>query len=211
MVILKKQLLEKRLEQWLNNQNFWGDIMIKQVEQKAEKKMEKALEATREDFNTVRTGRARPSLVENIMVDYYGTQTPIQQMAKVSAPEARLLVIEPWDKSAIGEVERAILKENLGLTPNNDGNVIRINIPQLTEERRKELVKVVHEKAEKGKIAVRNIRHEANDELKELENDSEISEDNYHRGLDNVQEITDEYTDKIDKLLAEKEKEIMEV
>lgn len=173
--------------------------------------MEKAVNATKEDFNTVRTGRARPSLVENIMVDYYGTQTPIQQMAKVVAPEARMIVIEPWDKTAISDVERAILKANLGLTPNNDGSVIRINIPQLTEERRKELVKVIRNKAEKGKVAIRSIRHEANDELKELESSSEISEDNYHRGLDNIQEITDQYIKKIDQILIDKEDEIMEV
>ncbi len=173
--------------------------------------MNKAVKATKEDFNTVRTGRARPSLVENIMVDYYGTQTPIQQMAKVVAPEARTIVIEPWDKTVIADVERAILKANLGLTPNNDGSVIRINIPQLTEERRKELAKVIREKSEKGRIAIRSIRHEANDELKELENESEISEDDYHRGLDKIQEITDQYIKKVDKLLSDKEEEIMEV
>lgn len=185
--------------------------MIEKVRSEAEKKMKKAVQATKEDFNTIRTGRARPSLVENIMVDYYGTQTPLQQLAKVVAPEPRLLVIEPWDKSALGDVEKAIMKANLGLNPNNDGNVIRINIPQLTEERRKELVKVVHEKAEKGRIAIRSIRHEANDKLKEMEKNGEISEDNYHRGLDNIQELTDEYVKKIDKMLAEKEEEIMEV
>ncbi len=173
--------------------------------------MNKAVKATKDDFNTVRTGRARPSLVENIMVDYYGTQTPIQQMAKVVAPEARTIVIEPWDKTVIADVERAILKANLGLTPNNDGSVIRINIPQLTEERRKELAKVIREKSEKGRIAIRSIRHEANDELKELENESEISEDDYHRGLDKIQEITDQYIKKIDQLMSDKEEEIMEV
>lgn len=185
--------------------------MFNKVKKNAEDKMEKAVKATKEDFNTVRTGRARPSLVENIMVDYYGSQTPIQQMAKVVAPEARTIVIEPWDKSAIAEVERAILKANLGLTPNNDGSVIRINIPQLTEERRKELAKVVRDKSEKGKIAIRSIRHEANDELKKLESDSQISEDDYHRGLEKIQELTDEYTKKIDLILADKEEEIMEV
>ncbi len=185
--------------------------MIEQVRSEAEGKMKKAVVATKEDFNTVRTGRARPSLVENIMVDYYGTPTPLQQMAKVIAPEPRLLVVEPWDKSALGDVERAILKANLGLTPNNDGKIIRINIPQLTEERRKELVKVVRDKAEKGRIAIRSIRHDANDTLKELENDSDISEDNYHRGLDNIQELTDQYIKRIDDILKEKEEEIMEV
>lgn len=185
--------------------------MIGQIEQKTRKKMEEVLKATKEDFKQIRTGRARPSLVENVMVDYYGSQTPIQQMAKVSAPEARQLVIEPWDKNVLEDIEKAIMKANLGLNPNNDGNLIRINIPQLTEERRKELVKVAQEKAEKGRIAIRRIRREANDELEELEDKSEISEDNLHRGLDNIQDITDEFIDKIDAALEKKEEEIMEV
>ncbi|MFW5972002.1 MAG: ribosome recycling factor [Bacillota bacterium] len=184
---------------------------MKEVIQNAEDKMKKAVAATKDDFNTVRTGRARPSLVENIIVDYYGAPTPLQQMAKVVAPEARLILIEPWDKSVLPDIEKAIMKANLGLTPNNDGSVIRINIPQLTEERRKELAKVVRDKAEKGRIAVRSIRHDANDDLKELENEGEISEDNYHRALESIQELTDKYIDKVDKLLAEKEDEIMEV
>src|SRR5690554_5042287 len=188
-----------------------GIIVIEKVSNETEAKMKKAVSATKEDFNTVRTGRARPSLVENIIVDYYGTPTPLQQMAKIAAPEPRLLVIEPWDKTALADVEKAILKANLGLTPNNDGKIIRINIPQLTEERRKELVKVVRDKAETGRIAVRNIRHDANDRLKELENNGDISEDNYHRGLDNIQDLTDKYIEKIDELLEEKEAEIMEV
>ena len=185
--------------------------MIKKVMKTTEEKMEKAFQNTKKEFNTVRTGRARPSLVENIMVDYYGTQTPINQLANISAPEARQLIIEPFDKNVIENVEKAIMKENLGLTPNNDGNLIRINIPQLTEERRKELVKIVNEKAEDGRIAIRNIRREANDHLEDLEDDGTISEDNYHRGLENIQELTDEYIDKIDKLLERKKEEIMEV
>ena len=185
--------------------------MINKVMKKTEKKMAEVYESTKKDFNTVRTGRARPSLVENIKVDYYGTQTPISQLAKVAAPEARQLVIEPFDKNVIENIEKAIMKANLGLTPNNDGNLIRINIPQLTEERRKDLVKVVHEKAENGRIAIRNIRREANDELEELEEEGEISEDNYHRGLDNIQELTDDYIEKIENLLEKKEEEIMEV
>ncbi len=185
--------------------------MINKVKKKAEKRMKKVLKTTREDFNTVRTGRARPSLVENIKADNYGTPTPIQQMAKISAPEARQLVIEPWDKNVIENIEKAIMKANLGLTPNNDGSVIRINIPRLTEERRKELVKVIHEKAEDSRISIRNIRREANEELKELENESKISEDNYHRGLDNIQELTDKYETKINNLIENKENEIMEV
>lgn len=185
--------------------------MIGQVEQKTEKKMKEVLDSVKEEFKNIRTGRARPSLVENIIVDYYGSQTPIQQMAKVSAPEARQLIIEPWDKNALENIEKAIMKENLGLTPNNDGNIIRINIPQLTEERRKELVKVANEKAENGRISIRNIRREANEELEELEDASEISEDNMHRGLDNIQDLTDEYIKKIDETLEKKKEEIMEV
>lgn len=185
--------------------------MIRKVTRDTETRMKKVMKSTKKEFDTVRTGRARPSLVENIKANYYGTPTPIQQMAKVVAPEARLLVIEPFDKNAMEDIEKAIMKANLGLTPNNDGSVIRINIPQLTEERRKEMVKVINDKAEKGKIALRNIRREANEELKELEEEGEISEDNYHRGLDNVQEVTDEYEDKIDELVDKKKEEIMEV
>lgn len=176
-----------------------------------EAKMQKTLEKTKEDLNTVRTGRARPSLVQNIKANNYGVATPIQQMAKVFAPEARQIVIEPWDKSNIEAIEKAIMQENLGLNPNNDGTVIRINIPQLTEERRKELVKVLHDKAEKGKIAMRAIRRESNEELEMLEEEAEISEDNMHRGLENVQELTDQYIEKLNKVVEQKEKEIMEV
>ncbi len=185
--------------------------MFNEVMSETEKKMEKSLKATREDLNTIRTGRARPSLVENIMANNYGVATPIQQMAKVVAPEARLIVIEPWDKNVLENIEKAIMSANLGLNPNNDGNVIRINIPQLTEERRKELVKVLHEKAEKGHIAIRSIRRENNELLKELEDAGDISEDNLHRGLENIQELTDKYINKIDTMTKNKEEEIMEV
>jgi len=185
--------------------------MFREVMKETEEKMKKSLESTKEDLNTIRTGRARPSLVENIKANNYGVATPIQQMAKVMAPEARQIVIEPWDKNNIEAIEKAIMQENLGLNPSNDGSVIRINIPQLTEERRKELVKILHKKAEKGRIAIRNIRREANDELEMLEDEGEISEDNLHRGLDNVQELTDEYIGKIDSIMENKEEEIMEV
>ncbi|MCF8001990.1 MAG: ribosome recycling factor [Halanaerobiales bacterium] len=185
--------------------------MIAEITKKAEKRMKKSLNSTKENLDTVRTGRARPSLVENIIVDYYGSATPLQQMAKVVAPEPRQLVIEPYDKNVIENIEKAIMKENLGLTPNNDGNVIRINIPKLTEERRKELVKIVHEKAEKGKVNIRNIRQNIKEELEDLEDEGEISEDNYYRGLDNLQELTDEYCDKIDEIVDNKEEEIMKV
>ena len=185
--------------------------MIGQVENQAEKKMKDVIKKTREEFKTVRTGRAHPGLVENITVDYYGTQTPLNQMANISAPEPRSLVIEPYDKSVLENVEKAIMKANLGLTPNNDGNLIRINVPQLTEERRKELVKVVNQKAEDSRISIRNIRREANEELELLEEEGEISEDNMHRGLDNIQTLTDNYIDKINEMLKKKEEAIMEV
>lgn len=185
--------------------------MIAEITKKAEKRMKKSLDSTKENLDTVRTGRARPSLVENIIVDYYGSATPLQQMAKVVAPEPRQLVIEPYDKNVIENIEKAIMKENLGLTPNNDGNVIRINIPKLTEERRKELVKIVHKKAEEGKVNIRNIRQNIKEELEDLEDEGEISEDNYYRGLDNLQELTDEYTSKIDEIVDHKEEEIMKV
>lgn len=185
--------------------------MIKKVLKETENKMEKVLEATKREFDKVRTGRARPSLVEGIRVDYYGTMTPLNQMAQISAPEPRLITIKPWDKSSIEPIQKALMKSDLGLNPNSDGEVVRLNIPQLTEERRKELTKIVKKKAEEEKVAIRNIRRDANDELKELENNGDISEDNMYRGMDNIQEITDEYIQNIDLLLEEKEEEIMEV
>ena len=185
--------------------------MLRKIAKQTEKKMKNVVESTKEDFKSVRTGRARPSLVENIKADYYGTPTPIQQMAKVVAPEPRQIVIDPWDKNMIENIEKAIMKEDLGLTPSDDGEVIRINIPKLTEERRKELVRVLNKKTEDSKIKLRNIRRESNDKLEEMENNGDISEDDYHRGLDNIQEITDNYEDKIDELLESKKEEIMTV
>jgi ribosome recycling factor len=173
--------------------------------------MKKVVEFFRQELATIRAGRATPALVNNIKVDYYGTSTPLNQMATISAPEPRLLVIQPWDKSVIEDVERAILKSDLGITPNNDGTVIRLAIPQLTEERRTELVKTISKKAEEQRVNIRNIRREANEMLRDLENDGEITEDQYHRALDDVQELTDTYIDKVDSLLAAKEEEIMEV
>ncbi|MFW5984747.1 MAG: ribosome recycling factor [Halanaerobiaceae bacterium] len=185
--------------------------MIKIVEQEAEEKMEEILSGVKKEFQSIRTGRARPSLVENIKANNYGTMTPLNQMANIVAPEPRQLVIEPWDKNVIEDIEKAIMKSDLGLTPNSEGSVIRINIPELTEERREELVKLVNEKAEEARISIRNVRREANEELEELEDESEISEDNMHRGLDNIQELTDKYIDKIDELVDKKEEEIMTV
>ncbi|MGF7186005.1 ribosome recycling factor [Desulfitispora alkaliphila] len=185
--------------------------MLNEVFADQETKMNKAIEALKKEYATLRTGRANPSLLDKVTVDYYGTPTPINQMANVSAPEARLLVIQPWDKSTVPEIEKAISKSDLNLTPSSDGTVIRIAIPQLTEERRKELVKVVKKKAEDAKVAIRNIRRDANEETKMLEKEGEISEDEQRRAQDKVQEITDKFIKQIDDIAATKEKDIMEV
>lgn len=183
------------------------DPMMREIDQH----MDKSVEAVRNEFNTVRTGKASPSLLDLVKVDAYGQKMPLQQMANVSAPEPRLLVVSPYDPSQIGEIEKAILSSDLGLTPSNDGKVIRIPIPPLTEERRKELVRVTHNIAEEGRIAVRNIRHDANKEIQKMESDGEVSEDEMHRKLKEVQELTDKHVGQIDELLERKEQEIMEV
>lgn len=185
--------------------------MLNEVYKDAKQRMEKAVKAFKEDLSTLRAGRATPALVEKIKVDYYGVMTPLNQMANISAPEPRLLVIQPWDTNALGEIEKAIMKSDLGITPNNDGKVIRLVIPRLTEERRQELVKVVGKKAEECRIAIRNIRRDENDTVKEMEKNGEISEDDLHRAQDEIQKITDEYIDKVDSIMQKKEKEIMEV
>ncbi|MBM7555372.1 ribosome recycling factor [Halanaerobacter jeridensis] len=185
--------------------------MIKQVEKEARQDMEEAFDDVKKEFNKLRTGRARPALLDGIKAEYYGQYTPINQMAKISAPEARQLVISPYDNNVLEDIEKAIQKSDLDLTPNSDGDVIRINIPQLTEERRKELAKKANDKAEDGRVVIREIRREANDELEQLEAAGEISEDNYHRGLENIQELTDKYIEKIDTLLENKKEAIMEV
>nr|WP_238456387.1 ribosome recycling factor [Desulfotruncus arcticus] len=173
--------------------------------------MMKTVEVLTKEFATMRAGRATPSLLEKIMVQYYGTPTPINQLANISAPEARLLVVQPWDKTVLPDLEKAILKSDLGITPASDGNVIRLAIPQLTQERRTELVKVIKKKAEEGRVAVRNIRRDANDTLKSQQKNGEISEDEQRRLQDEVQKLTDKYIKEIDGLLAAKEKEIMTV
>ncbi len=185
--------------------------MFDEVVKESENRMQKVIERSKKEFATIRTGRATPSLLEGIKADYYGVPTPLNQMAKISVPEPRQLIIQPWDKNAIKPIEKAILKSDLGLNPNVDSDLIRLVIPQLTEERRKELVRVVRKKAEEQRVGIRNIRREANETLKEMESDGDISEDNYHRGLENVQELTNDYIEKIDELLEEKEAEIMEV
>jgi len=174
-------------------------------------RMDKAVKACRNEFNTVRTGRASTSLLDRIVVDYYGTQTPLNQLANISTPEARLLVITPYDKSAIKNIEHAIQESELGLNPNNDGNLIRLTIPELTEERRKEIVKIVRGMAENGRVAVRNIRRQVIHEIKELKKEGEISEDEMHWAEDELQKITDKHTGKIDGMLEHKEEEILEV
>ena len=173
--------------------------------------MQKTIEATRREFGAVRTGRATPALLERITVDYYGVQTPVNQVATVTAPDPRLLVVQPWDKRMIKEVERAILKSELGLTPSTDGNVIRLPIPALTEERRRELVKVVRKHAEEGRVAIRNIRRDHKEKLEQLEKGGKISEDDSRRAVDELQKLTDRYIKEIESLLSAKEAEIMEV
>jgi len=173
--------------------------------------MDKAIHAFEKSLNKVRTGRASLSLLDGIKVDYYGVPTPLNQVATLSIPESRLIIISPWDNSVIGTIEKSIQKSDLGLMPVNDGKVIRLSIPPLTEERRKELVKIVKKIAEECKINQRNVRREANDQLKTLKKDSDISEDDFFLYQEEVQEITDKYIKKTDGILAAKEKEIMEI
>ena len=177
----------------------------------ARERMSKSVEATRNELATVRTGRASPNLLDRVNVDYYGTETPLKQIAQVAATDARLLTLTPYDKSSISAIEKSILESDLGLTPNNDGNVIRLQIPELTEERRKELVRVVHGVAEEGRVAVRNIRRDAMHHLKEAVHEGEIGDDEERRAEDRVQKLTDEHVKSIDELLKHKEAEIMEV
>jgi ribosome recycling factor len=185
--------------------------MLELVYGDAEERMEKVINAFQRELATLRAGRATPALLDRIEVDYYGTVTPLNQLAGVSAPESRLLVIQPWDKQSLGDIEKAILKSDLGLTPTSDGNIIRLAIPQLTEERRKELVKLVRKKAEEGKVSIRNIRRDANEEIKQLEKSSDITEDERRRAQDKIQEITDKKIVEIDEVTTAKEKEMMEV
>lgn len=173
-------------------------------------KMNNTVEALKRDFMRIRTGRASTSLLDGIKVTCYDTQMPLEQVASVSVPESRLITIQPWDLSIIGEIEKSILKSELGLTPMNDGKILRISIPPLTEERRKELAKVAKRMAEENKITIRNHRREANDNLKEMKNEKLLSEDDLHRAFDEVQEITNDFIKKIDEITSEKEKEIIE-
>lgn len=173
------------------------------------RRMNKVLEVMSHDLARVRTGRASVALLEGIKVECYGTSMPLTQVASLAAPEPRLLTVQPWDPTILGDIEKAILKSDLGLTPTNDGKVIRLPIPPLTTERRKELVKAVKKMAEEAKVALRNIRRDANEQFKKLKNDKQLSEDDAHRAQDEVQKITDEFIKKVDQLAAEKEQEIM--
>ncbi|MFS0865074.1 ribosome recycling factor [Fredinandcohnia sp. 179-A 10B2 NHS] len=174
-------------------------------------KMAKAIQALSRELATVRAGRANPSILDKVTVDYYGAPTPLNQLASINVPEARLLVIQPYDKSVLGDMEKAIQKADLGLNPTNDGSIIRISIPPLTEERRRDLVKLVKKYAEETKVAVRNVRRDGNDDLKKLEKNGEITEDELRSLTEDVQKLTDESITKIDAVAKEKEKEIMEV
>ena len=185
--------------------------MPKQVIAQAQEKMNKSITAFTRELASIRAGRANASLLDRITVDYYGAPTPVNQLAGISVPEARLLVIQPYDKSVLGEIEKAIMKSDIGITPTNDGNVIRLTVPALTEERRKDLVKVVKKEAEDAKVAIRNVRRDANDDLKKLEKNGEITEDALRGYSDDIQKITDEFIAKIDELAKDKEKEIMSV
>jgi ribosome recycling factor len=184
--------------------------MIEETLQETKDRMGKSIKSLQTEIMRIRTGRASTTLLDGIRVDYYGTMTPLNQMATISVPESRLIVIQPWDVSGLKDIEKAILKSELGLTPSNDGKIIRIAIPPLTEERRKELVKVVHKMCEEYKVAVRNIRRDANELLKGFKKDGDISEDDAFKGQDKVQKITDDFINKIDDIYQDKEKEILE-
>lgn len=188
-----------------------NDDMLKEVLADAEQRMKKTVESLQTDLRTIRTGRASPALVERIQVDYYGMATPLIQLAGATVPEPRLLVIRPWDRNTIGIIEKAILKSDLGMTPSNDGQVIRLVVPQLTEERRRDLVKQVHKRVEEARVSTRNIRRDANDMLRDLEKEKMINEDELDDSQEATQKLTDEHVKKIDEIGKAKEAEIMEV
>ena len=185
--------------------------MPKTVMNETKSKMTNAIQAFSRDLSSIRAGRATPSILDKLTIDYYGSPTPVNQVAGISIPEARLIMIQPYDKSVLGDIEKAILKSDLGLSPSNDGSVIRLAVPALTEERRKDLVKQVKKEAEEAKVGIRNIRRDANDEFKKLEKKSEITVDDLRGYTDDVQKLTDDNIAKIDDMAKDKEKEIMEV
>lgn len=185
--------------------------MIKKILEETGERMEKSLGALKRDLAGIRTGRASTTLLDSVRVDAYGQTMPLNQVASVSVPESRIILVQPWDRTIVSDVERAIHKSDLGLVPNTDGNVIRLVIPQLTEERRHDLVKIVRKHAEEARVSVRNVRRDANESLKKAQKDGTISEDDSHKAMDEVQELTDKYVEEIDKTLKSKEDEIMEV
>jgi ribosome recycling factor len=185
--------------------------IVKDLLDDANARMDKSVEATRHEFGSVRTGRASPSLLDRVQVDYYGAITPLKGLANIAASEARLLTVTPYDKSSIKSIEKAILESDVGLTPSNDGNLIRLVIPELTEERRKDLAKVVRRIAEEGRISVRNVRHDVQRDLRELKSEGDLGADDEHRAEAELQKLTDQHTGAIDAALAAKEKEILEV
>ena len=185
--------------------------MVAEIFDDAERRMKKAVEALRQDLAAIRTGRASSSLVECINVDYYGTPTPINQVCQISVPEARLVVIQPYERRLLTDIEKAIQKSDLGINPNNDGQVIRLNVPPLNEERRREMVKTLHKKLDEHKVAIRNIRRDTQDKLQDREKKKEISEDELKRSKDRLQKLTDRYIDEMDKVGKSKELEILEV
>jgi len=185
--------------------------MVKDTLNQAETKMKKAVEALRHHLGSIRTGRASPALVEHLHVEYYGSEMPLNQLANISAPEARMLVIQPWDKGAMKAIEKAIQNSDLGLNPNNDGQVIRLAIPALTEQRRKDLVKVVKKEVEEQKVSLRNVRRDAQTDLKKLESDKQISEDELKRAQEKLEQLTTQYSKELDQLGHTKEQEVMEV
>jgi ribosome recycling factor len=186
-------------------------MTIDELVQDATRRMDKSVESAQHEFNTLRTGRASAALLDRVQIDYYGTKTPLKQLATINAPEPRLLTVQPFDPSSLSTIERTIQESDLGLTPSNDGKIIRLPIPQLTEERRKELVKVARHMAEEGRVAVRNVRRDVMHHLKELVDNGEVGSDEEHRAEERVQKLTDEHTHKIDDLLKRKEEEILEV
>ena len=185
--------------------------MSTEVLSSAERKMARAVEVMERDLQSVRTGRANASLVERIHVEYYGTSTPLNQLAGISVPEAHQIIIQPWDRSVLGAIEKAIIKSDIGLTPNVDGMVVRLNIPRLTEERRRDLVKQVHKRMEEARVEIRNLRREAADHVKKEERDGEVGSDAAHREIEHLQRLTDRYVAEVDKAGAHKEQEVLEV
>lgn len=185
-------------------------MTTREILHNTEEKMKKALDSVMREFSEIRTGRASPGLVEGLHIDYYGTPTLLKQLASISAPDVHLIMIQPWDVTAIVEIEKAIMKSNLGINPSNDGKLIRLSIPPLSKERRQELVKVVHKMAEEGRVSLRTIRREAKEALEKLEKDKVIPEDDKFRGIDELQKLVDKYIAKVDELLKSKEKEVIE-